>query len=80
MTENDFITWIKGFVQGCDERGPTEKQWATIRTEVLKLRQSSTTQNAANYYYGTITTDPTKANGTINLDNISSTNKTILNG
>jgi hypothetical protein len=71
MTEKEFITWIKGFVQGCDERGPTEKQWATIKNEVFKLGQSQINNYPPLYSGTTIST-------TGNI--ITATNKTILNG
>ena len=37
MTSKEFVIWMKGFVEACNEYAPTPKQWDTIKDELEKV-------------------------------------------
>lgn len=37
MTDKEFITWLKGFVEACHEYAPTPKQWDTIKDKLKEV-------------------------------------------
>jgi hypothetical protein len=37
MTSKEFIIWLKGFVEACNEFTPTPKQWDSIKEELEKV-------------------------------------------
>lgn len=39
MTEHEFIIWLKGFVEACNDFAPTPKQWDKIKEELEKLHK-----------------------------------------
>jgi hypothetical protein len=39
MTEHEFIVWLKGFVEACNDFAPTPKQWDKIKEELEKLNK-----------------------------------------
>lgn len=41
MTEKEFITWFKGFVEACHEYAPTPKQWDTIKDQLKEVHNST---------------------------------------
>lgn len=40
MTEKEFVTWFKGFVEACHEYAPTPKQWDTIKDKLKEVNNS----------------------------------------
>jgi len=37
MTSSEFVIWLKGFVEACNEFAPTPKQWDSIKEELGKV-------------------------------------------
>lgn len=37
MTDKEFVTWFKGFVEACHEYAPTPKQWDTIKDKLKEV-------------------------------------------
>jgi hypothetical protein len=37
MTSSEFVIWLKGFVEACNEFAPTPKQWDSIKEELEKV-------------------------------------------
>ena len=40
MTSKEYVIWLKGFVQACNEYAPTPKQWDTMKDELEKVNDS----------------------------------------
>jgi hypothetical protein len=40
MTSSEFVIWLKGFVEACNEFAPTPKQWDSIKEELEKVSDS----------------------------------------
>jgi hypothetical protein len=45
MTEHEFIVWLKGFVEACNDFAPTPKQWDKIKEELEKLHKPNSITN-----------------------------------
>lgn len=39
MTEHEFIMWLKGFMEACNDFAPTPAQWDRIKEELGKLHK-----------------------------------------
>lgn len=37
MTEKEFVVWMKGFVEACNDDTATPKQWESIKEELKKV-------------------------------------------
>jgi hypothetical protein len=37
MTSQEFITWLKGFMEACNDLTATPKQWDRIKEELEKV-------------------------------------------
>lgn len=37
MTANEFIVWLKGFIEACNDFAPTPAQWDRIKEELGKV-------------------------------------------
>ena len=37
MTANDFVIWLRGFVEACNDFAPTPEQWDRIKEELEKV-------------------------------------------
>jgi hypothetical protein len=48
MTSKEFIVWMKGFVEACNEFAPTPKQWDKIK-EVLEEVDDNKKSSSFNY-------------------------------
>lgn len=40
MTANEFVIWLRGFTEACNDFHPTPAQWETIKEELAKVGQS----------------------------------------
>lgn len=41
MDSKEFVIWMKGFVEACNEYAPTPKQWDTIKDELAKVNDNT---------------------------------------
>lgn len=37
MTANEYITWLKGFTEACNDYHPTPAQWDSIKDKLAKV-------------------------------------------
>jgi hypothetical protein len=37
MTSQEFVTWLKGFMEACNDLTATPKQWDSIKEELEKV-------------------------------------------
>jgi hypothetical protein len=37
MNSNEFIMWLKGFVEACNDFAPTPKQWDSIKEKLQEV-------------------------------------------
>jgi hypothetical protein len=76
MTANDFIIWLKGFAEACNDFTPTPAQWDRIKEELEKVPVSEGVSLATGVLSISGRTDVTSLpSGT----NITYTTKQILN-
>ena len=68
MTSNEYITWLKGFAEACNDFAPTPAQWDTIKEELDKVGKSTS-----------ITFNSGTANISTSNSNITYTTKQQLN-
>lgn len=40
MTSKEYVIWLKGFVEACNEYAPTPKQWDTMKDELKKVNDN----------------------------------------
>jgi hypothetical protein len=40
MTNKEFIIWLKGFVEACNDFTPTPAQWDSIKEELDKISET----------------------------------------
>jgi hypothetical protein len=38
MTSNEYVIWLKGFVEACHEYAPTPKQWDALRDKLEEVK------------------------------------------
>ena len=50
MTSKDFIIWLKGFMEACNEYAPTPTQWDRIREELEKVDNTVTSTGYEPWY------------------------------
>jgi hypothetical protein len=48
MTSQEFVTWLKGFMEACNDLTATPKQWDSIKEELEKVSDDTSV------YSGTI--------------------------
>lgn len=62
MTSKEFVFWMKGFMEACNDYTATPKQWDTIRDKLLEVEDStdrsfplntSSTHTTTTYPYAT---------------------------
>jgi hypothetical protein len=68
MTPNEFVTWMKGFVEAANSFNITPKQWDSICEHLEKVKTNNE-----------ITIEDFKINSTADISKINYTTKTILN-
>lgn len=37
MTSNEYVIWLKGFVEACHEYAPTPKQWDALKDKLAEV-------------------------------------------
>lgn len=42
MTSQEFVTWLKGFMEACNDLTATPKQWDRIKEELEKVSDGRT--------------------------------------
>jgi hypothetical protein len=42
MTSQEFVTWLKGFMEACNDLTATPKQWDSIKEELEKVSDGRT--------------------------------------
>ncbi len=42
MTSNEYVIWLKGFVEACHEYAPTPKQWDALKDKLAEVTDTST--------------------------------------
>jgi len=40
MTSKEYVIWLKGFVEACNEYAPTPKQWDAIKDKLAEVNDS----------------------------------------
>jgi len=40
MTSKEYIIWMKGFIEACNEYAPTPKQWDTLKDKLKEVNDS----------------------------------------
>jgi hypothetical protein len=48
MTSSEFVIWLKGFTEACNDFTPTPKQWDSIKEQLEKV------SDGVNVYSGTV--------------------------
>jgi hypothetical protein len=61
MTSKEFVIWMKGFMEACNDFTATPKQWDRIKEELDKVND--------NYNTVSISTSGTGASGVLNITN-----------
>ncbi len=54
MTSNEYVIWLKGFVEACHEYAPTPKQWDALKDKLAEVTDTST----PSFPFGTPNTTP----------------------
>jgi hypothetical protein len=42
MTSKEFVVWMQGFVEACNEYSPTPKQWDTLKDKLGEVKDDTT--------------------------------------
>jgi len=42
MTSKEFVVWMQGFVEACNEYAPTPKQWDTLKDKLGEVKDEPT--------------------------------------
>lgn len=42
MTSKEFVVWMQGFVEACNEYAPTPKQWDTLKDKLGEVKDDTT--------------------------------------
>jgi hypothetical protein len=42
MTSKEFVVWMQGFVEACNEYSPTPKQWDTLKDKLGEVKDEPT--------------------------------------
>ena len=42
MTSKEFVVWMQGFVEACNDYSPTPKQWDTLKDKLGEVKDEST--------------------------------------
>jgi hypothetical protein len=42
MTSKEFVVWMQGFVEACNEYSPTPKQWDTLKDKLAEVKDEPT--------------------------------------
>ena len=42
MTSKEFVVWMQGFVEACNEYSPTPKQWDTLKDKLSEVKDEPT--------------------------------------
>ena len=42
MTSKEFVVWIQGFVEACNDYSPTPKQWDTLKGKLAEVKDEPT--------------------------------------
>lgn len=71
MNSKEYVIWLKGFVEACNDYAPTPKQWDTMKEELEKISDAPKLINTSigttstpgfavttNPEYGSITYNP----------------------
>jgi hypothetical protein len=58
MTSKEFVVWMQGFVEACNEYSPTPKQWDTLKDKLGEVKDERTTLTVSSGSSGTITYNP----------------------
>jgi hypothetical protein len=59
MTSKEFVVWMQGFVEACNEYSPTPKQWDTLKDKLGEVKDEQTPSLPFGVpNTGTITTTP----------------------
>lgn len=58
MTANEYITWLKGFTEACNDYHPTPAQWDTIKEELKKVGHSFTINGTTSNSTSVSSTNP----------------------
>ena len=45
MTSNEYVIWLKGFVEACHEYAPTPKQWDALKDKLKEVDDKNTSYN-----------------------------------
>jgi truncated hemoglobin YjbI len=45
MTETEFVVWLSGFVNACNEYAPTPKQWDDIKDKLNTITRTAYSVN-----------------------------------
>jgi hypothetical protein len=40
MTSKEYINWLKGFVEACNDYAPTPKQWETLKNQLESVNDT----------------------------------------
>ena len=56
MNSNEFVIWLKGFVEACHEYAPTPKQWDQLKEKLDQVSNTKTTPIGVNGFGTTTTT------------------------
>lgn len=54
MTSKEYVIWLKGFVEACNEYSPTPKQWDTLKDKLAEVKDEPT----PSFPFGTPNTTP----------------------
>ena len=61
MTSKEFVVWMQGFVEACNDYSPTPKQWDTLKDKLAKVDDNKIPMGGIivdHNRFGTITTTP----------------------
>jgi len=42
MTSKEFVVWMQGFVEACNDYSPTPKQWDTLKDKLAEVKDEPT--------------------------------------
>ena len=42
MTSKEFVVWMQGFIEACNEYSPTPKQWDTLKDKLAEVKDEPT--------------------------------------
>ena len=61
MTSKEFVVWMQGFIEACNDYSPTPKQWDTLKDKLAEVDDNKIPMGGVivdHNRFGTITTTP----------------------